>query len=58
MTPALLPCPFCGAPAEFEYNEELDDGGGQVKCTGRVCGALGPYGDRDYATAAWNRRAG
>lgn len=57
----LLPCPFCGAPAEWEYtpwDEESrtgDDGSGWVECTG--CHVQMTCGYRDEAVERWNKRA-
>lgn len=57
----LLPCPFCGAQAEWEYtpwNEETesgDDGSGWVECTG--CHVQMPCGCRDEADERWNMRS-
>lgn len=59
---ALLPCPFCGSPAEFEYTDynedtdEGDDGMGYTQCTNRECGASF-FDDHDSAYEKWNRRA-
>lgn len=57
----LLPCPFCGGKAEWEYapwDEDTkvgDDGSGWVECT--QCHVQIPYGYRDEAVERWNRRA-
>jgi hypothetical protein len=57
----LKPCPFCGAPAEFEYtdyNHETGKGGdgmGHAQCTNRMCG-IGFFDDRDAAVEKWNSR--
>ena len=57
----LLPCPFCGSPAEFEYNDynfetgEGDDGMGEVRCTNIECGVRF-FDDYDSAVKKWNRR--
>lgn len=56
----LLPCPFCGGRAEFEYedwNEETgdgDDGTGVVSCT--ECHTRTVRNDRDSVEAIWNTR--
>ena len=56
----LLPCPFCGAAAEWgdtPWNDGEgygDDGSGWVECTG--CHVRVPYGCRDEAVEAWNSR--
>lgn len=58
---SLLPCPFCGSPAEWEYtswNDEDssgDDGSGWVECTG--CYVQVPCLFRDEADERWNRRS-
>lgn len=48
----LLPCPFCGAPAEFDN----DDTGpaSWIVCT--KCGAQGPSSFNDDPAPLWNRR--
>ena len=54
--PNLLPCPWCGGPAEIE---EDDQGLFHVGCTTRQCKAepkIGAYDIRDNAIAAWNTR--
>ena len=57
----LLPCPFCGVDAEWEYtpwdedSRTGDDGSGWIECTG--CHVQIPYGYRDEAVEKWNRRA-
>ena len=57
----LLPCPFCGSPAEFEYREynhdtgEGDDGMGWAECANPLCGVR-VFDDRDTAIEKWNRR--
>ena len=62
MTQELLPCPFCGSQAEFEYDdwnpetEEGDDGIGWVRCTNAKCG-VGFHDDRDSASEKWNMRS-
>ena len=45
---ALKPCPFCGG-------DPLDRGFRAWECGS--CGAKGPCGTKDHATAGWNRRA-
>lgn len=58
----LLPCPFCGSKAEFEYDdwnpetEEGDDGIGWVRCTNKKCSA-GFHDDRDSAIEKWSTRS-
>ncbi len=52
MTADLLPCPFCGREAEYDYDEA------RVVCFGGIdCQARGPMGMRVQAIAAWNRRS-
>ena len=57
----LLPCPFCGATAEWEYtpwndeNESGDDGSGWVECIG--CHVQMHCGCRDEADERWNKRS-
>ena len=54
-------CPFCGAEAEFEYDDwnsetgEGDDGIGWLKCTNPKCG-VGFHDDYDSALAKWCMR--
>lgn len=66
--PKLLPCPFCGSPADFgvvEHGGESnpDFGGHFVECSAASChGCMGlrfARGDdpRVALAAAWNRRA-
>ncbi len=61
MKDAILPCPFCGSQAEFEYDdwnpdtEEGDDGIGLVRCKNQKCGASF-RDDRDSAIEKWNTR--
>ena len=56
----LLPCPFCGGIAEWEYtdwnesDESGDDGMGRIVC--QSCPAE-MHGDRDDAENKWNSRA-
>ena len=62
----LLPCPFCGSPAEFgEVPNEPDDpnaGGEFVVCTNIGCetstALVFPCGDdpKPLLAARWNRR--
>lgn len=66
----LLKCPFCGADAQFEYDEtgtripgdwnpdtgEGDDGTGWCKCTNPECG-VGFHDDHGSAVEKWNKRA-
>jgi len=57
----ILPCPFCGSKAEFEYNDwnpetkEGDDGMGYLKCLNINCGAC-VFDDYDSAIKKWNSR--
>jgi hypothetical protein len=57
----LLPCPFCGAKAEWEYtpwDDEArtgDDGSGWVECTG--CHVQMFCSHRDEADDLWNMRS-
>jgi hypothetical protein len=71
-TKALLPCPFCGSPAELErdsdhhgewFNLGCSRHWGRVKDPDKSClGARLWYTETDVpeveAIAAWNRRAG
>lgn len=56
----MLPCPFCGGSAEWEYYDWIpetgdgDDGTGMVSCTS--CGIGTPRTDRDDALSLWNSR--
>jgi len=56
----LLPCPFCGGNAEWQYadwdenTETGDDGTGFVVC--QSCRAEIFGHDRDDAERIWNRR--
>ena len=56
----LLPCPFCGSPAEWEYEpwdeetETGDDGMGHIECIG--CHIRSALDDKDSATLQWNKR--
>ena len=57
----LLPCPFCGSSAEFEYDDWCpdtgagDDGIGWMRCTNRYCG-VGLHDDHNAASIKWNTR--
>lgn len=53
--PELLPCPFCGARAEVEYNNGM--AWWEAVCEGATChaGIIGEVTAAD-AIAAWNRR--
>lgn len=51
--PKLLPCPFCGHPAEFNEDEGFVD----AECASPACHASrGLCMNKDAAAAAWNRR--
>ena len=52
MTDKLLPCPFCGGPAQI-----VSGGPGchYVRCEG--CSTTGPDRLRESAIAIWNRRS-
>ncbi len=51
----LLPCPFCGAHAEWLHN--FDDY--VPSCNTSECWCtLGAYATKEEAVAAWNRRDG
>lgn len=57
---ALLPCPFCGAPAEridFGIGSGENEGGSCIACT--VCQHSGPieFGYKENFVSNWNRRA-
>ncbi|HDS1531941.1 TPA: Lar family restriction alleviation protein [Stenotrophomonas maltophilia] len=57
---ALLPCPFCGAPAEridFGIGSGENEGGSCIACT--VCQHSGPieFGYKENFISNWNRRA-
>lgn len=56
----LLPCPFCGAKAEIQWESNQ----GFVSCTNKECYATSNWivsedsvWIREQVTAAWNRRA-
>ncbi|WP_382513075.1 hypothetical protein, partial [Streptomyces sp. NPDC057020] len=56
----LLPCPFCGAPAEridFGIGSGENEGGSCIACT--VCQHSGPieFGYKENFISNWNRRA-
>lgn len=56
---ALLPCPFCGAPAEridFGIGSGENEGGSCIACT--VCQHSGPieFGYKENFISNWNRR--
>jgi hypothetical protein len=50
----LLPCPFCGSPADFTYDED-GNGTGVVECANVRC-AASIYDDYFAAVEKWNRR--
>lgn len=55
----LLPCPFCGSPAEFSYDDDVaheDEGYGRVRCLNGECRACGPEVFWTEAAVWWNRR--
>lgn len=58
--PALLPCPFCGNRAEWEYKDldetdlSGDDGSGWIKCTG--CPVSIFSRDKEEGYEQWNKR--
>jgi hypothetical protein len=59
---SILPCPFCGGNAEFEYSEwnehteTGDDGMGFIEC--EICHTKSTYTHYDDAVDRWNRRIG
>lgn len=55
----LLPCPFCGSPATFNWDDDVaheDEGVGRVRCSNRACHACSPPMDPESAGEWWNRR--
>jgi Restriction alleviation protein Lar len=57
VTEALLPCPFCGGAADL-LGPSTDLGGYWIRCTGAPCPIrTAECVERDFAVAAWNRRA-
>ena len=57
----LLPCPFCGGKAEWEYtewdeeNDTGDDGTGFIRC--RECYVqVSWFTDRDGSVERWNKK--
>ncbi|PZQ46153.1 MAG: hypothetical protein DI551_05600 [Micavibrio aeruginosavorus] len=56
--PELLPCPFCGGKAEFQYASDLDDCDvGIIECTNIDCFTNWSPQTREEMTAAYNIRA-
>lgn len=57
----LLPCPFCGGPAELHLDQHPAHSDlWRVECEHAFCAAWQPYlshEDRDAVVAAWNTRA-
>jgi hypothetical protein len=51
----VLPCPFCGSPATFRWNDD-DEGLGAVECDNDQCLAVGRMDDWESAIEWWNRR--
>ena len=56
----LLPCPFCGAPAEridFGPSDAENEGGSCIACT--RCQSSGPveFGRKENFVSNWNNRA-
>lgn len=56
----LLPCPFCGGPAEridFGSGDAENEGGSCIACT--RCQSSGPveFGNKENFVSNWNRRA-
>ena len=61
----ILPCPFCGGPAEVEqvgvgdeyvtFTVGCNESGGTIECMGYQ--SLSTYPTRKAAIAAWNTRA-
>lgn len=58
---ALLPCPFCGAPADYTDGADADGRFVAVQCSGCGCGSGKHYPlmDDAHPNAAneWNRRS-
>ena len=55
----LLPCPFCGGPAEVNRVPFIGvEGDGLVATCNRCRAKTGYYNTRHEAITAWNRRAG
>lgn len=56
--PELLPCPFCGGPAEIvEINEGENAGGSCVCCTTCLASGNIEFEFKENYVANWNRRA-
>ena len=56
----LLPCPYCGSPAEFDYSDHDREEGVRpfIKCSDDDCNAFGPNGhDPAESVKRWNRRS-
>lgn len=53
----LLPCPFCGAPAQIDHMEEGDNAGGScVSCSQCLASSNVEFGFKENFIANWNRR--